>query len=602
MNLKQFIQDVLKENPPEVSKKLNSLKDYLKQNKTLLNNFLYLSKLKVDILEKIADMNFNKRKFLKKQLIKASNKQIKIINSEIALLEKENPLLNFLNGVFNKESFLGAGITERFKKDLELIVQIKKTKALTEQIHALDQEIRTTVPQLKEVLEKQKEVLPKFNIFYKEKEDYDEINEILNKENELSQKLFQLIVSEFSSILMEYSLIFSYYAGSKSSLKYPGTIEGLLLVHLTNQFPYKGVIRSSLSLHENVFTDETHGIFPTFSTIHFTLNHVVKDVDAVGESHSWKDKKVVIIIPMYNFPKHRIIKFGPSDTFVEGNLKIPPDSFVIVAKSIFKTDEELEEIRKQFHKLGIGLLIVEQGSVYNAANNFLLKVGRSELAHPSYGYSPHHKLLESFAKESLNAYFSYESADVGTISREFSTYQNQAHLATKFIRKNHNVGEHENGLFKNSEIIFETIRIIHSSFKIINENYKDKRFNKQIAVLLVLLNNLVDLVNIFVSNEIHTYSNFSEDQIAARLCEFTKPTDLINLPYRSSYKHIVDASYSSNFDGYLDTALVLEEELQQKYPKQIKNILTKEKKMQEIIRLIQSKKVLQENYKKYFGF
>ncbi|RJQ15554.1 hypothetical protein C4573_05335 [Candidatus Woesearchaeota archaeon] len=130
-------------------------------------------------------------------------------------------------------------------------------------------------------------------------------------------------------------------------------IDHLVAVHLTDQFPAGGVMRprsngffvklSATTIIKSVLHDTTIP-YPRY-TLHFTLNHAV----ASHLGGNWQGKRFAIILPLSTFIE-RVICLSPVDTWVLGNLTLPPSAEILMSETLYgglKTSS-LKEQRRQY--------------------------------------------------------------------------------------------------------------------------------------------------------------------------------------------------------------------------------------------------------------
>jgi hypothetical protein len=92
--------------------------------------------------------------------------------------------------------------------------------------------------------------------------------------------------------------------------------QNVLAVHLTNYFPDKGFVRASAA---------NLGRF--LVTLHFTLGQSVVD----HSKGNWSKRRYAVILPLAAM-KDQILNLMPQDTFVLGDVKLPPSAVVFAPK------------------------------------------------------------------------------------------------------------------------------------------------------------------------------------------------------------------------------------------------------------------------------
>ena len=509
-------------------------------------NLRYLSKLELNIrqdigkLDDFGDVRLRKSEILKntnpKNIIRTrKNKKLlyelcthglQVVIEEERIAKGEDFLINFLENKTNNSKIQGFLESNFSSEEKELFQNLSRNKSVLDNLRQLHKRILDNLSNLKISLEQQINIIKRRNFF--SLESIHEFNILLEGESSNFYQLLNNLTKELRVILSTHSLPFSTIDKTpiyESDANYMDTFKRLLLVHLTDNFPHKGVIRSSLSENQGIFYHSESRRFPTFSTVHFTLNGPAEDVSGfLGPS--WKEKKIAIIIPGYNFPKRRIVHFGNLDTFVEGNVKIPPDSYIITCKEIFSSEEEYVKINNEFFGLGIRIVIVDKNRVYDEVLAFCKRVKRYSKFPAIIDRDKLMKIAESF-----DASYSYDQYDAETISRNFTSEQNEIYRLINSIRSNlwNNKSLQDDDLLLNAEIIFRSLMVTYDSFLLINKNYNDERFYKPIAVLLNLIDSLVNLISIFITNEIDNLKNKSKSDIEDRIEQLTKNISTMEL-------------------------------------------------------------------------
>ncbi len=108
-----------------------------------------------------------------------------------------------------------------------------------------------------------------------------------------------------------------------------------IAIHATDYFPEKGVLKpTGYSLLTLFGSDNTKKIIQDLElkhprmTVHFTLNYMVEGIVNAGQFFKW-NTKYALLIPLKDFI-HRVISLNPVDTWVIGELPLPPSAEILM--------------------------------------------------------------------------------------------------------------------------------------------------------------------------------------------------------------------------------------------------------------------------------
>lgn len=101
----------------------------------------------------------------------------------------------------------------------------------------------------------------------------------------------------------------------------------LVAVHVTNTFPSDGVMRTHVGWAEHMGKKGAPR-----DTLHFTLNTTVQESHGmkVLTKSEWVSRNFVVLSPLAGFPKEQILNMKTDDTFLLGDVVIPPETHILV--------------------------------------------------------------------------------------------------------------------------------------------------------------------------------------------------------------------------------------------------------------------------------
>ncbi len=190
------------------------------------------------------------------------------------------------------------------------------------------------------------------------------------------------------------------------------TLNDLVLIHSTNHFPYEGVIKpvadvpiltkpsnylSNIMINRlkvkmenegvNLFSDEGMEYFSSVSnelkpyssqyrsTVHFCINGLVSTHDPM--KGNFDNRNYIIVIPLKDVLESQIISLRAEDTFIQGQVPLTFDSYILVPNEVYNTNIALNN---NDH------IIPYNGDSKTALTSFLLSKGYVSLAISTYGY------------------------------------------------------------------------------------------------------------------------------------------------------------------------------------------------------------------------
>ena len=364
-------------------KKLQKLVDERKKEITKIENYIERSKQIEELKSKINNKSKIKRTILSK-LLNRKEKQGNELEEEN--LKRHNDSIKFLEDSIKLSQTELNVESRRLTIDFELKEELDKTflnKAISAEVNysikeLIENETKQFVgltklyKQYRELLEAEQSKSRLINKTYLSettKEKVEEVNNLFDKEIELIstiKKILKLLEHEYEQnklrakeISREESIklknmglkhdLLKYgreagYAIKKEIYKTKAATEylnmqrrlheglgvnKLIAVHITNYFPKNGIIKTLL----------WNKLQPR-ETIHFTLNGTVGD----HESGEWNNVKYGILIDLKKMID-RVINISPMDTFIMGNLKLPPGSEIWVPRSEQKYEKQLEKLK-----------------------------------------------------------------------------------------------------------------------------------------------------------------------------------------------------------------------------------------------------------------
>lgn len=116
------------------------------------------------------------------------------------------------------------------------------------------------------------------------------------------------------------------------------SINDFILVHKTNFMPEASMIKTTMEAggtkEGSLIIEGTEFKFDYLiprNTIHFAVNSEVSPNTGGGDF--WNHTKYTILIPMADIPKTTIREAAPSDTYVEGNVKLTNNAWILCPES-----------------------------------------------------------------------------------------------------------------------------------------------------------------------------------------------------------------------------------------------------------------------------
>lgn len=194
-------------------------------------------------------------------------------------------------------------------------------------------------------------------------------NEILNKaaQNPLTASIGQSMVKK--RVLGLFDLSSPLPFENKTMQKFDEiSPEKLLLVHLTDFLPKKGIINT---------TYQASG-FPR-NTLHFALNHAVIN-PAPNMHQGWENKPYAIFVPFKKISFDSMIGGKYNDFMLEGSLKLPDGSFIYRQNPDIQQGKVLFSDASDFLGASRGTTLIEANEpVYDMADLLVEKLGYTNL-------------------------------------------------------------------------------------------------------------------------------------------------------------------------------------------------------------------------------
>lgn len=300
-----FLRDLLTQRK-STNRRIKSFEDNVEKEISSLEEIIVLDNEKLEILRGISDLWNNDWKkaenFVKKTMPSLIRKQIGLIDVEIKAFKQIGSIINLLlKGVEEeKQSLIQSHLHKQWtNQEREILkLNLKEEGEIRGLLHNCNKNIVIYLTKLKERFEKQLELFEQDNSWHliresallinRIKDDNQSIQNLVNLLNEELRKIKLLMAErnlEYSSIYFKQGL--SYKATPKEwrEMQYGGDSEralehklvkgGLIMVHMTNFFPWNGVIK----------TPNTVGL--ARGTLHFTINGPVTQVLGMFNISAW---------------------------------------------------------------------------------------------------------------------------------------------------------------------------------------------------------------------------------------------------------------------------------------------------------------------------
>jgi hypothetical protein len=121
----------------------------------------------------------------------------------------------------------------------------------------------------------------------------------------------------------------------KTSSQKQSNSNNLYLVHATDTLPQDGILRAgAVSATNNKFLSDVFR-----PTLHFAIGDLVRP----HENGNWENMKYAVLIPLHTI-QDRIVSLSTQDTFILGDLKLPPEAIIVKKNSRTSLREEIRKV------------------------------------------------------------------------------------------------------------------------------------------------------------------------------------------------------------------------------------------------------------------
>ncbi|MFH2028341.1 MAG: hypothetical protein ABIJ08_04345 [Nanoarchaeota archaeon] len=307
--------------------------------------------IQVEHLPMFSSANQNEKELIEELVYKQQENIVKLIDT----------LVNYSNSLRHQEEVVKMFETEaKTQEELKKKVDEFTTKMIEFcywEERAINLSIKLTkalIVESKRIIMENKEIEKRFNP-HDLVELRKDIGEELKREKDKAWKIEQ-------------------YLRKQRDLRSPNVARSLIAIHITKYFPTDGKLRPTGQYDIEYLNKKLR--FPR-QTIHFALN------GPVGEhmmGAAWHLMRYAILIPVERF-LDRIINISPQDSFIVGELTIPPGSEIIVKSP----DKPLEYYQRLVPQANI-IFINSTDDMYSTIQNRIITRGYQVMTIGMWGW------------------------------------------------------------------------------------------------------------------------------------------------------------------------------------------------------------------------